>query len=75
MIGLRAAIIAALLALCLSLAAGNASAEKVGMAAAVNPDAYSSLSGAPEKQLRIGKSIFYNERIHLHGRRQFRSRH
>lgn len=63
MIGLRAAIIAALLALCLGLAAGNASAEKVGMAAAVNPDAYSSLSGAPEKQLRIGKSIFYNERI------------
>lgn len=63
MIGLRAAIIAALLALCLGLAAGNASAEKVGVAAAVNPDAYSSLSGATEKQLRIGKSIFYNERI------------
>lgn len=33
------------------------------MAAAVNPDAFSSLSGVPNKQLNIGKSIFYNERI------------
>lgn len=48
---------------CLALAPGQASAEKVGVAAAVNPDAYSSLSGTPEKQLTIGKSIFYNERI------------
>ena len=38
-------------------------AEKVGVAAAVNPDAFSSLSGAPKNQLNIGKSIFYNERI------------
>jgi len=40
-----------------------ANAEKVGVAAAVNPDAFSSLSGAPQSQLNIGKSIFYNERI------------
>ena len=38
-------------------------ADKVGVAAAVEPDAFSSLSGAPNKQLNIGKSIFYNERI------------
>ncbi|WP_158008210.1 FecR family protein [Methyloceanibacter methanicus] len=38
-------------------------AGKVGVAAAVNPDAFSSLSGVPNKQLNIGKSIFYNERI------------
>jgi hypothetical protein len=40
-----------------------AAAEKVGVAAAVNPDAFSSLSGAPTDQLNIGKSIFFNERI------------
>ena len=40
-----------------------ANAEKVGVAAAVNPDAFSSLSGTPNQQLNIGKSIFYNERI------------
>jgi hypothetical protein len=43
--------------------AGVAHADKVGVAAAVNPDAFSSLSGAPQSQLNIGKSIFYNERI------------
>jgi len=42
------------------LGAGPAQAEKVGVAAAVNPDAFSSLSGTPNN---IGKSIFYNERI------------
>jgi hypothetical protein len=40
----------------------QAQAEKVGVAAAVNPDAFSG-SGGGRKQLRIGKSIFYNERI------------
>jgi len=40
-----------------------AAAEQVGVAAAVEPDAISSLSGAPNKQLNMGKSIFYNERI------------
>src|SRR3972149_412104 len=56
---------AALLGLCLGLAAatGPAEAEKVGVAAAVNPDAFSSLSGSPQSQLNIGKSIFFNERI------------
>ncbi len=56
----------ALLALALALAAaiGPAAAEKkVGVAAAVNPDAFSSLAGAPKSQLNIGKSIFFNERI------------
>ena len=47
----------------LSLGAGPALADKVGVAAAVNPDAFSSLSSTPNKQLNIGKSIFYNERI------------
>jgi len=40
-----------------------AMADKVGVAAAVNPDAFSSLAGSPKTQLNIGKSIFYNERI------------
>jgi FecR-like protein len=44
-------------------AIGPAQAEKVGVAAAVNPDAFSSLSGTPNKQLSIGKNIFYSERI------------
>jgi hypothetical protein len=39
----------------------------VGVAAAVNPDSFSSLSGAPQSQLKIGKSIFYNERINTTG--------
>src|SRR4030042_5500849 len=56
---------AALLGLCFGLAAaiGPAEADKVGVAAAVNPDAFSSLAGAPQSQLNIGKSIFFNERI------------
>jgi hypothetical protein len=55
----------ALLCLSLGLAAstGPAEADKVGVAAAVNPDAFSSLSGSPQTQLKIGKSIFFNERI------------
>ncbi|WP_141702071.1 FecR family protein [Methyloceanibacter stevinii] len=36
----------------------HAAANKVGVAAAVNPDAFSG-----GKEIRIGKSIFYNERI------------
>ena len=61
--GRRAA--ALLLGASLALAAGltPARADKVGVAAAVEPDAFSSLSGTPNKQLNIGKSIFYNERI------------
>ena len=57
------------LAFLLSLAAFAlpVQAEKVGVAAAVNPDAFSSLSGVPNKQLNIGKSIFYNERINTSG--------
>jgi hypothetical protein len=39
----------------------------VGVAAAVNPDAFSSLAGAPQSQINIGKSIFYNERINTTG--------
>ena len=55
------------LAMGVFLAAAPAEAEKVGVAAAVNPDAFSSLSGAPQSQLNIGKSIFYNERINTTG--------
>lgn len=40
-----------------------AQAAKVGVAAAVNPDAFSTVDGAPKTQLTIGKSIFFNERI------------
>ena len=57
---------AVLLGLSVSFA-GPAAAEKVGVAAAVNPDAFSSLAGAPQSQLNIGKSIFYNERINTTG--------
>ncbi|BAQ17633.1 hypothetical protein GL4_2190 [Methyloceanibacter caenitepidi] len=39
-------------------ASSGALANKVGVAAAVNPDAFSG-----GKEIRIGKSIFYNERI------------
>ena len=49
--------------LCLMLATTSVAAEKVGVAAAVNPDAFSSLAGKPQSQINIGKSIFYNERI------------
>ena len=44
-----------------------ARADKVGVAAAVNPDAFSSLAGKPQSQINIGKSIFYNERINTTG--------
>jgi hypothetical protein len=60
---------AALLGLALGIAASiaPAAAEKVGVAAAVNPDAFSSLAGSPQSQLNIGKSIFFNERINTTG--------
>ena len=45
-----------------------AHADKVGVAAAVNPDAFSSLSGSPQTELNIGKSIFFNERINTTGK-------
>ncbi|XSG82370.1 MAG: FecR family protein [Methyloligella sp. ZOD6] len=49
----------AALALCAVLTLpSDASANKVGVAAAVQPDAFSG-----GKQIKIGKSIFYNERI------------
>src|SRR5262245_40817701 len=56
---------AALLGLSLAVAAAiaPAAADKVGVAAAVKPDAFSSLAGTPQSQLNIGKSIFFNERI------------
>jgi hypothetical protein len=59
---------AAALTLALGLAAATpAQADKVGVAAAVNPDAFSSLNGSPKTQLNIGKSIFYNEHINTTG--------
>jgi hypothetical protein len=64
----RAGLATALALFCgLALVAANAQAEKVGVAAAVNPDAFSSLAGKPQAQLNIGKSIFYNERINTTG--------
>jgi hypothetical protein len=53
--------------LVLAASAGGARADKVGVAAAVNPDAFSSLSGSPQTQLNIGKSIFFSERINTTG--------
>jgi hypothetical protein len=50
-------------AVALAAPLGVAHADKVGVAAAVNPDAFSSLSGSPKAQLNIGKSIFFNEHI------------
>ena len=63
--GTRRGLCAAFLPLMLRLAAGlaPAAAQKVGLAAAVNPDAYSSRGG----QLNIGKSIFFSERISTTG--------
>ena len=58
----RAALVLGL-AVGLAAAIGPAQADKVGVAAAVNPDAFSNLSDTPNKQLNIGKSIFFNERI------------
>ncbi len=60
----------ALFALGLALvvaATAPALADKVGVAAAVNPDAFSSLNGSPKTQLNIGKSIFYDEHINTTG--------
>jgi hypothetical protein len=57
----------ALAAVALLICATEGHAEKVGVAAAVNPDAFSSLAGSPQSQLSIGKSIFYNERINTTG--------
>jgi FecR-like protein len=59
----RAAALVFGLSIGLAAVVGPAQADKVGVAAAVNPDAFSSLSGTPNKQLNIGKSIFFNERI------------
>ena len=53
----------AVVLLCLAASIRPAEADKVGVAAAVNPDAFSSLSGAPQSQINIGKSIFFSERI------------
>ena len=49
--------------LAMAMLSSHAKADKVGIAAAVEPDAFSSLGGAPQTQLSIGKSIFYNEHI------------
>src|SRR3990172_10864184 len=59
----------AVLGVALGLAAsiGLGRAEKVGVAAAVNPDAFSSLAGGDRTELSIGKSIFFNERINTSG--------
>lgn len=40
-----------------------ARADKVGVAAAVHPDAFSVLNGGERSQVNLGKSIFFNERI------------
>ena len=61
--GTRAAALLLGVSLAFAASVGPARADKVGVAAAVEPDAFSSLSGTPNKQLNIGKSIFYNERI------------
>jgi hypothetical protein len=43
------------------------SAERVGVAAAVKPDATSQPPGGETATLRIGKSVLYNERINTSG--------
>ncbi len=59
--GLRVGVLA--LGFALAACVGPAAAQKVGVAAAVNPDAFTSRGG----QLNIGKSIFFNERISTTG--------
>jgi hypothetical protein len=47
---------------------GSAAAEsKIGVAAAVKPDATSQAPGGETTTLKIGKSVFYNERIDTSG--------
>ena len=55
------------LSLCVAIPAAEVRASQIGVAAAVNPDAFSSLGDAPKTQLNIGKSIFFNERINTTG--------
>ena len=64
---LRGLAVASALLVGLAGLANVARADKVGVAAAVNPDAFSTLAGAPQTQLNIGKSIFFNERINSTG--------
>jgi hypothetical protein len=45
------------------LSLGTSLADKVGVAAAVKPDATSQPPGGDASTLRIGKSVVYNERI------------
>src|SRR5665648_1158338 len=81
---------AALLGSILLLAAAEAEAgERVGVAAAVTPQATSQPPGGGTKILKIGKEVVYNERIDtsesgagalarrldLHGRSQVEPRH
>lgn len=49
-------------------AAPAAHADKVGVAAAVKPDAYNVLAGGQRRQITIGKSIFFNEHINTSGK-------
>ena len=51
----------------LAFAAPGAQAEKVGVAAAVKPEATSQQPGGATTTLRIGKSVVYNERIDTSG--------
>ncbi|MEG6509728.1 FecR domain-containing protein [Methyloligella sp. 2.7D] len=58
---------AGLLAAAIGFSAGAADAGKVGVAAAVRPDAFSEPENGKKTQIKLGKSIFYNERINTNG--------
>jgi FecR protein len=63
----RAGAISAAVLLASFLALGPALADRVGVAAAVKPEATSQPPGGDASTLRIGKSVVYNERIDTSG--------
>ena len=64
---LAAALLTALLSMDASTGGGAWAADKVGVAAAVKPEATSRFPGGETATLRIGKSVVYNERIDTSG--------
>src|ERR1700680_4971410 len=58
---------AALIPIIVTLGAGPALAQRVGTAAAVNPDSTGKPPGGSVRTLRIGSDVVHNERIHTDG--------
>jgi hypothetical protein len=65
--GLEGARSAALILTIVTVGAGPALAQKVGTAAAVNPDSTGKPPGGSVRTLRIGSDVVHNEHIHTDG--------